>query len=303
MAGKINVVLTTEGTYPYYTGGVSTWADILIKQLGHIDFHIIAIMMHPFLTMKYDLPSNVVKLTNIPLWGTEEPAEFITGVKFSEFYVHKRRSHAPIRKQFHEIIEKIVRAIYSSDPDLADIGKSLLLFHEIMQEHDYRELFRSLQLWDFFYDLFLELHETSPFFTLDEFSGLYDIETLGRHIEDSHFELALKAPVATIERLNEILEVPRFADVWLEKYPSAIIEEDLKKMMEETAGDRLLNFVDLHPRRHAEIRKLNRLILEKTYPHVCPKISDKPSLPPSVYDVVESLRWFYRFFIFLLTPI
>ncbi|PYT66282.1 MAG: hypothetical protein DMG39_27150, partial [Acidobacteria bacterium] len=33
---RISVLLTTEGTYPFYTGGVSTWCDRLTHDLPHI---------------------------------------------------------------------------------------------------------------------------------------------------------------------------------------------------------------------------------------------------------------------------
>ena len=35
---RIKIVWTGEGTYPYVTGGVSTWADLLVTQLKNIDF-------------------------------------------------------------------------------------------------------------------------------------------------------------------------------------------------------------------------------------------------------------------------
>ena len=60
---RTRVVLTFEGTYPYETGGVSTWADILVNKLKNIDFTLLPIMMHPYIKLKFVLPANVTDIT------------------------------------------------------------------------------------------------------------------------------------------------------------------------------------------------------------------------------------------------
>ncbi len=67
--GKFTVLKTTEGTYPFHGGGVSTWCDVLLQNLPDIDFKLMAVMMNPFLRQRYDLPDNVVELIGTPLWG------------------------------------------------------------------------------------------------------------------------------------------------------------------------------------------------------------------------------------------
>lgn len=65
---KADVCLILEGSYPYITGGVSGWAHGLIKEQSHLSFHICSIMPRDGeLTLRYDLPSNVVGLTTIRL--------------------------------------------------------------------------------------------------------------------------------------------------------------------------------------------------------------------------------------------
>ncbi|MES2984659.1 MAG: GT4 family glycosyltransferase PelF [Pseudomonadota bacterium] len=65
---KADVCLILEGTYPYVTGGVSGWAHGLIKEQSHLNFHLCAIMPRDGdLTLKYDLPNNVIGLTTIRL--------------------------------------------------------------------------------------------------------------------------------------------------------------------------------------------------------------------------------------------
>ena len=35
----LSVLMTTEGTYPYGAGGVSTWCDALLRNTQFADFH------------------------------------------------------------------------------------------------------------------------------------------------------------------------------------------------------------------------------------------------------------------------
>ncbi len=65
----ISVLLTTEGTYPFYTGGVSTWCQRLTHGLPDIDFTVLAVVTNPSPQSKYDLAPNVRKLIKVPQWG------------------------------------------------------------------------------------------------------------------------------------------------------------------------------------------------------------------------------------------
>ena len=63
-----DICLILEGAYPYVAGGVSTWTQDLIKAQAPLTFSIAALTPddHPRQT-RYDLPSNVITLTDIPL--------------------------------------------------------------------------------------------------------------------------------------------------------------------------------------------------------------------------------------------
>jgi len=159
MADKLKVVLTTEGTYPYYTGGVSTWADTLIRNLDDIDFRILAIMMHPYISIKYKLPPNVLELINVPLWGTEEPTEYISGLTLSEIFIRKQKRHHRIIEIVTDIINDITMSILHRKANLLEIGQNLVRLHDIFKEYDYRTVFRSKLVWNTFYNLNLEFYK------------------------------------------------------------------------------------------------------------------------------------------------
>lgn len=69
------VLLTTEGTYPFVVGGVSTWCDLLVNGLADIDWQLLAVTagdrrMEP----RFPLPANVSWAGEVRLWGPDGPA-------------------------------------------------------------------------------------------------------------------------------------------------------------------------------------------------------------------------------------
>ncbi|PYM48741.1 MAG: glycosyl transferase family 1, partial [Candidatus Rokuibacteriota bacterium] len=75
MGERADVCLILEGTYPYVTGGVSAWIHQLLRALPEISFALFHIgsTAGTTLTAQYQLPSNVVSLTNLGLHGGDEP--------------------------------------------------------------------------------------------------------------------------------------------------------------------------------------------------------------------------------------
>ncbi len=90
------VLLTTEGTYPFAHGGVSTWCDVIVNGLSGADWDVLAItaggIRRP---LAFDLPANASLAGHIDLWSeqvtprrpgrranlrTELGAEFVRGL-------------------------------------------------------------------------------------------------------------------------------------------------------------------------------------------------------------------------------
>ena len=68
---RTTVLLCTEGTYPYVGGGVSTWCDILCRQMPHIDFTLFAVTGNPEVELRYDFPPNARSIVYVPLWSMQ----------------------------------------------------------------------------------------------------------------------------------------------------------------------------------------------------------------------------------------
>jgi glycosyltransferase involved in cell wall biosynthesis len=61
-----DVCLILEGTYPFVTGGVSTWTHDLIKAQKHLAFHLVNLSPYGTkLKIQYEIPPNVTGMTHI----------------------------------------------------------------------------------------------------------------------------------------------------------------------------------------------------------------------------------------------
>ncbi len=73
MSPTVDVCMLVEGTYPYVSGGVSSWIHSLITNLSDMTFSIVFIgaLPDPARTAHYQLPPNVVAIHDVYLQDTE----------------------------------------------------------------------------------------------------------------------------------------------------------------------------------------------------------------------------------------
>jgi polysaccharide biosynthesis protein PelF len=68
------ILMTTEGTYPYAVGGVSSWCDLLIDGLTEFDWQILPIMAGArSQSMIFKLPPHATVVGQIELWSEQLP--------------------------------------------------------------------------------------------------------------------------------------------------------------------------------------------------------------------------------------
>src|SRR5947207_1153570 len=115
--GSLSVLLTTEGTYPFADGGVSTWCDTLIRNTPDVRYTLLPLMMNPHVELRYTPPANVRRMLRVPLWGIEEPSEFITDVPFARLYERARNTpRAAIESEFLPLFTRFLDAVRRADP-------------------------------------------------------------------------------------------------------------------------------------------------------------------------------------------
>jgi len=151
MPSGLSVLLTTEGTYPFHRGGVSTWCHALTRELGEVEFTILAVTMHPYLTPQYELAPNVREVIPVPLWGTEDPAEYGRHARFPDFLQTRWSvTGVEIESSYAPVYEKLVRAVVDAGVTPRALAATLLQLHERLARSDYDRLQTHRSVWDTF---------------------------------------------------------------------------------------------------------------------------------------------------------
>ena len=149
--GRLCVLLTTEGTYPFHKGGVSTWCHVLTHSLPEVDFKILAIAANPYLQKHYDLAPNVIDLVKIPLWGTADPVEYSWRNPFSLALKSKTQTtQSIIATKFLPLFESFLKAVLAAESDMNRLGEILLGIYEYFQQYDYHLTMTSACVWSTF---------------------------------------------------------------------------------------------------------------------------------------------------------
>ena len=118
-------------------------------------------------------------------------------------------------------------------------------------------------------------YKGSPKFIAEEFWSRANIRKLSQAIDKDNYGIKLTAPVGSVERLNELLQTPSFYDKWRKKFPKKELTEDIIYLVRETNKYRHLPWSKLTPAQQRNIMLLNRLLLELTYPELCPWLKNK----------------------------
>ena len=163
-SSRKSVMLTTEGTYPFYHGGVSVWCDQLVRHLPEADFHLFAVTHSPRLQPVFDVPENVLSVNRLALWGTEEPG--MTEIPFSEAYNKKLLSTPEaIRSRFIPAFETVVRGAFAGlKADPLKFANAMLAMQLYFEEHDYAVTLTDSQTWN----CFLKCARTQERFLLED---------------------------------------------------------------------------------------------------------------------------------------
>jgi len=78
---RLRVLLTTEGTYPFVVGGVSTWCDQVLRGLPEMDWAVAAITGSAAGARVFSLPPHVRLASHVKLWdpATQRPSRIPGG--------------------------------------------------------------------------------------------------------------------------------------------------------------------------------------------------------------------------------
>lgn len=149
---RSTVLLTTEGTYPFVGGGVSTWCDLLCQELGDYDFTVMALTGSPAAELRYTLPQNISSVIQVPLWGMAEPAEHIDP-RIGVAGIVRRRSGTSagvVEEGFLPLMERLMAGLDGSDGDAASMMSVFEEMSAYFMEHDWGTTWKARSTWEAF---------------------------------------------------------------------------------------------------------------------------------------------------------
>jgi glycosyltransferase involved in cell wall biosynthesis len=146
------VLLCTEGTYPFVGGGVSTWCDILCRQLPDVEFVLFSVTGAPEMKLQYDLPPNARSVLQVPLWGMQEPAEYVLDrLPYSDFLRRKRcTSERLVEELFVPQLRTLLRCAADESLDVGAAGEAMVQLWRYFQEYDWNKTWKARATWDAF---------------------------------------------------------------------------------------------------------------------------------------------------------
>lgn len=191
--------MATEGTYPFANGGVSTWCHTIVRELDDVDFELFAVTGEPNWNLKYDLPSNVKNVHQIPLWGTEEPSEFTRlGEAFADVYRRKKEtSDEVIHLYFLPLFTRFLAALFGKEDDIEAQAENLKKLYHYFQSYDYKTTLTSEHVWSTFKNTFLKMMEDKNS-AIPGNETLNDITTAMRWIYHYFMPLSVNIPKTDI---------------------------------------------------------------------------------------------------------
>ncbi|WP_367305766.1 GT4 family glycosyltransferase PelF [Alicyclobacillus acidocaldarius] len=140
-----DVLLATEGTYPYTLGGVSAWADRLIRGMPDRTFTVYAVVANPGASQRYELPTNVHRLLMVPLWGTDRHEEFSWNAPAGRLFGARRA----FRRDFLPAYEAWITAcLRPAETKLADAREALWVFARFAEEGLMKYALRHPKTWE-----------------------------------------------------------------------------------------------------------------------------------------------------------
>ena len=149
-----SVLLTTEGTYPFEGGGVTTWCDVILNGLPDIDVHLIAVTGSTALTLHKQLPPHVKTVQAVPLFGSVEPTEFTRAEEpFATTVLRRARTtDALVERQFVPLLRQLLEALERPEEAGWNEARVIWEMNRYFIRLDHRATFRSESTWRAFRD-------------------------------------------------------------------------------------------------------------------------------------------------------
>jgi polysaccharide biosynthesis protein PelF len=147
-----DICLVLEGSYPYITGGVSSWVHNLIKSLSQIRFSLLTIVPShdTYREFKYEVPENVVGLTEVPIHDYNLSTDSRRG-STRQAYRSLGKLYQEIKQRDYSRLQEVYRLV--GDPETRVVSPGELFFDKRTWELLVEE-YGQLELEESFVDYF-----------------------------------------------------------------------------------------------------------------------------------------------------
>lgn len=200
--GRVSVLFCTEGTYPFFPGGVSSWCQSLIEKMEDVDFYIISVIGNQNVEFLYELPKNVKSLYSVPLWNIEEPFGYTNGYSISHARLKKSATtNEIIEEKFIPLFVQFLDGIENKNVNLYDYA---IIFNEMnlyFEKYDYSKTMFSKLVWETFkatiYDKYIKYN---IIYSNDEIPTIYDLTTCMKWL--FHLLMVLNIPIPQLDLVH-----------------------------------------------------------------------------------------------------
>jgi DNA-binding response OmpR family regulator len=111
----------------------------------------------------------------------------------------------------------------------------------------------------------------APDFTADEFSDAMTVEAFCRAFDTDRYDVTVKADNNTLDKINELLQIPALCDKIMENEKADLAGEDIKKIISALEPHRGADYANIPETLQNKIRAMNRLLLKAVYPDALPE--------------------------------
>lgn len=190
---KFTVLFCTQGTYPYFGGGVSTWCHTLCQRTPEVNYLLYAVTGELNAVPRYDLPPNVRGVVHVPLWGDSPSPDQIR---------RKQTTRAVIEAEFVPPFRRFVGALSGRASDPASIertGRALYRMWQYFRRYDWEMTWKHESTWYAFVSEVMK-HEDRRTLLPDETPTIYDLATALRTL--SHYLIPLRVPLPRVDLVH-----------------------------------------------------------------------------------------------------
>jgi len=177
----MRIALLAEGSYPFVTGGVSTWCDQLIRGLPENEYEIVAVAGNSRERPALPLPPNVRELNIVPLWDLAPAA--------------RRRPTVADETAFLDLYRPFLRTALDSDTAQVDFTGALRRLFDFAQRRDLTAVLQTDAAIGSLSEVWGDLHGRQSMSMLDAVQATELIE---------HFLRPLSAPVVRAELCHTV---------------------------------------------------------------------------------------------------